>query len=311
MIYKTTYKNQIIDYIVMLWLIYGSKGWIGGMIKEILNQQREICIEGVARVDNYLETLNEIKTLKPDRIICTIGRTSGKDCPNIDYLELPGKLPENLRDNLYAPLNLAIISQKLNIHLTYMGTGCIFSYNDEHPMNHLCGFTETDVPNFVGSQYSIIKGVTDQLICHFENVLNCRIRMPISDQVHPRNFITKITHYKRVISIPNSMTVLPELLPIVVDMAKNKKTGSINVTNPGVISHQEILDMYKQYVDPSFTYEIMSMDELSKYTTAQRSNNCLDTTILTNMYRVTPIKEAIRQILINMAHNATPPIQPM
>lgn len=285
----------------MIWLIYGGKGWIGGQIKEIFNQQGEIYVEGLARVDNYLETLNEIQNIKPDRIICAIGRTSGKDCPNIDYLELPGKLPENVRDNLQAPLNLAIISQKLNIHLTYIGTGCIYSYNDEHPINGSNGFTETDIPNFKGSQYSIIKGITDQLICHFENVLNCRIRMPISDQVNPRNFITKITQYRKIISIPNSMTVLPELLPIMIDMAKNKKTGSINFTNPGVISHQEILDMYKQYVDPSFTYEIMSLDELLKYTVAQRSNNRLDTTVLTNMYTITPIKDSVSQILINMS----------
>lgn len=287
----------------MIWLIYGSQGWIGQQIKEILHQQGETILEGTSRADNYGETFNEIQKFRPDRIICTLGRTSGQDCPNIDYLELPGKLTENLRDNLQAPLNLALISQQLNLHLTYVGTGCIYAYDQQHPINSLVGFTETDPPNFTGSQYSAVKGVTNQLIDHFPNVMNCRIRMPISDQINPRNFITKITQYKKVISIPNSMSVLPELIPIMIDMAKNKKFGSFNFTNPGAISHQEILDMYKQYVDPTFTYEIMSLEELSKYTTANRSNNYLDTTRLTNLYQITPIKEAIQQVLIKMGQN--------
>jgi hypothetical protein len=37
------------------------------------------------------------------------------------------------------------------------------------------------------------------------------------------------------------MTVLPELLPLSVEMAKRKLTGIMNFTNPGAISHNEIL----------------------------------------------------------------------
>lgn len=43
----------------------------------------------------------------------------------------------------------------------------------------------------------------------------------------------------QVIDIPNSMTVLPELLPIALEMAQRKLTGVINFTNPGAISHNE------------------------------------------------------------------------
>ena len=282
----------------MKWLLYGGRGWICGQLKEILTQQGESFVEGLSRADNYLATLNEIQTIKPDRIICALGRKAGAGCPNIDYLELPGKLPENLRDNLHAPLNLALITQMLKIHLTYISTGCIYSFDDKHTIENLKGFTETDPPNFTGSNYSAVKGITDQLIGHFENVLNCRIRMPITGQVNPNNFITKIVQYKKVISIPNSMSALPELLPIMLEMAKNKQIGTFNFTNPGAISHQEILDMYKQYVDPTFTYEIISLEELSKYTIAQRSNNCLDMTKLQGLYPdIKPIKEAIRELL--------------
>jgi len=282
----------------MRWLLYGSRGWIGGQVMDILKQMGEEVVEGQSRVNQYQVTLDEIIQVKPDRVLCTTGRTSGPGCSNIDYLEQPGKLVENLRDNLHGPMNLASICQQLMIHFTYLGTGCIFEYDANHPMlnweHH--GFTEEDVPNFTGSQYSMVKGITDQLIRQFATTLNVRIRMPIGAENHPRNFITKITQYSKVISIPNSMTVLPELLPIMVDMARSQITGTINLTNPGAITHGEILDMYQQYVDPDFKYEIMDLSELSNHTVGRRSNNYLETTKLLSRYSVKSIKDSIRDI---------------
>ena len=40
-----------------------------------------------------------------------------------------------------------------------------------------------------------------------------RVRMPISDDLSSRSFVTKIAKYEKVVDIPNSMTVLTELLP--------------------------------------------------------------------------------------------------
>ncbi len=287
----------------MKWLLYGYRGWIGGQVRAILETQRETVIEGKSRIDQYNDTEAEIKSIAPDFVICTTGRTSGPGYNNIDYLEQPGKLTENLRDNLHAVLNLALITQKLNIHLTYLGTGCIYAYDSNHPMedwNQHEGFTEDDRPNFAGSSYSAVKGVTDQLVSHFDHVLNARIRMPITPDVNPRNFVTKITQYAKVISIPNSMTVLPELLPMMIDMARKRVSGSVNLTNPGAITHAEILDLYREHVDPAFTYEIMDLKELSKYTAGQRSNNYLSTAKLEGMYTVTPIKEAVTNVLKQM-----------
>ncbi len=287
----------------MLWLLYGSYGWIGNQLSDLLISMGETIIRGQSRLNNYNETMEEINKIGPDRIICTIGRTSGPNHPNIDYLELPGKLIENLRDNLHGPINLAIICQILKIHMTYLGTGCIYEYDSNHPMDNfgIKGFTETDIPNFNGSQYSVVKGVTDQLIRQYP-ILNARIRMPISSDVNPRNFITKITQYKKVISIPNSMTVLDELLPKLIYMAKSGYIGNFNLTNPGVISHAEILDMYKEYVDNDFNYELMSLEELDNHIIGKRSNNYLDTEklCLFNPEGINPIKLAVRLVLIEM-----------
>ncbi|OAY69765.1 Bifunctional dTDP-4-dehydrorhamnose 3,5-epimerase/dTDP-4-dehydrorhamnose reductase [Ananas comosus] len=94
-----------------------------------------------------------------------------------------------------------------------------------------------------------------------------KVRMPISsDLSNPRNFITKITRYEKVVNIPNSMTILDELLPISIEMAKRNLTGIWNFTNPGV----------------------------AKVIVAPRSNNELDVTKLKEEFpELLPIKESL------------------
>jgi dTDP-glucose 4,6-dehydratase/UDP-glucose 4,6-dehydratase len=122
--------------------------------------------------------------------------------------------------------------------------------------------------------------------------------MPITEQENSRNFITKIINYEKICSIPNSMTVLPELLPYVVDMMKNGITGTINLTNPGLISHNDILEMYREIVDPSFTWKNFTQEEQRKILDADRSNNFLDTSRLTTLYpEVKNIKDSVMECL--------------
>ena len=125
----------------------------------------------------------------------------------------------------------------------------------------------------------------EELLRDYDNVCTLRVRMPISsDLSNPRNFITKITRYNKVVNIPNSMTVLDELLPISIEMAKRNLRGIWNFTNPGVVSHNEILEMYRDYIDPSFKWENFNLEEQAKVIVAPRSNNELDASKLKNEF---------------------------
>ena len=287
-----------------MFLVYGSNGWIGQQFIDILKSKNIKFVEGKSRVDNYSELFKEIHLLHPTHIISFIGRTHGKIgnkiYSTIDYLEQDGKLVENVRDNLFSPLLLAQISRELDIHYTYLGTGCIFKYNENDFGLEQNGFTENSLPNFFGSSYSAVKGFTDRLMHTYDNVLNLRIRMPITGEKNSRNFITKITTYDKICSIPNSMTVLPELLPLVLDMMEKKVVGTMNLTNPGLISHNEMLEMYREIVDPKFKWNNFSAEEQRKILDSDRSNNYLDTTRLETLYpKVDNIKTAMRKCLIN------------
>lgn len=117
----------------------------------------------------------------------------------------------------------------------------------------------------------------EELLKEFDNVCTLRVRMPItSDLSNPRNFITKISRYNKVVNIPNSMTILDELLPISIEMAKRNLRGIWNFTNPGVVSHNEILEMYKQYIEPDFKWTNFTLEEQAKVIVAPRSNNEMD-----------------------------------
>ena len=98
----------------------------------------------------------------------------------------------------------------------------------------------------------------------YPTCLILRVRMPVSDDLIHRNFVTKIVKYEKVVNIPNSMTILHEMLPLSLAMAKKGLTGVYNFTNPGVISHNQVLDLYKKYIDSTYTYQNFTVEEQAK-----------------------------------------------
>jgi 3,5-epimerase/4-reductase len=295
-------------------LVFGGNGWIGSKVINMLTDLNIKFYKSTCRADDIESVKKEIELIGSiTHIMSFIGRThgvyEGEIIGTIDYLEKPGKLVENIRDNLFSPIGIAEICKNKGIHFTYLGTGCIFDYDETHLFgNETTGFNECDLPNFFGSSYSIVKGYTDRLMQNLYNnsTLNVRIRMPITDEINPRNFITKIVNYKKICSIPNSMTVLNELLPIMIKMALNKKVGTLNLTNPGLISHNEILTMYKEIVNPDFTWENFSIDEQNTILASKRSNNCLNTEKITEITngKVSNINDSVKQILLQMKNNS-------
>lgn len=292
-------------------LLYGSKGWIGNIFLEIIQKDNIQFIEGKARCDNEKELKEEIENINPTHIFFSCGRTrgtleDGTKINTIDYLE-KGKLYENIRDNLFSHILLAHICNEKNIHLTAIETGCIFNFSNKNILHEdgtvENGYTEEDNGNYWGSSYSCVKLFCDRLLkLYNNNTLVLRIRMPITETVNPRNFITKITTYEKICSVPNSITILPELLPIALDMMKTKSVGTYNFTNPGVISHNEILEMYRTIVNPDFTWKNFSIEEQDKILASKRSNNYLDTTKLENYVKsrnleLSHIKEGVCKVL--------------
>lgn len=277
-------------------LIFGSSGWIGSQLVELFShiETKEIQVfKAKSRLTQHQDIESELASQPFAHVVCAAGLTGSHAPPyNVDWCE--DNKDQVVAVNVEGVLFLASLCNKLGIHFTYFGTGCIYEYDQRvHPVHqddsiseqNALGFTEQDWPNFDKSFYSKTK-----IWCEFglrgflDTTLVLRIRMPIVGYHHPRNFVTKICNYEKVVNVPNSMTLLPSLLPVAIDMMLKRETGIYNFCNPGAVSHNEILELYRKYVDQEFAWENFSLEEQAKILKAGRSNNTLNVNKLLAKY---------------------------
>lgn len=266
----------------MKYLIFGN-GYLGNKFNKVLKNS----IIDLAKINDEQAVKKSIEKYNPEVVINCAGRAGS---PNIDWCE-NHKL-ETLDSNLRGPLTLLKVCREMNQYWVQLGSGCIYQGD-----NNGNGWSEDDLPNFIGSYYSKTKATLNNILADFP-VLQLRLRMPIDNQPGPRNLINKITNYKKVISIPNSVTVVDDLIIAMKTLIDKKAIGIYNIVNPGAITHEEILNQYKKIVDPAHTYEIISLEELAKIAKAPRSNCILSTKKLEaeGIY-LPPIHERIIEVL--------------
>lgn len=283
-----------------VYLLFGKNGWIGGKLIELLTAQGKTFHLAESRTYNRESVLAEIEKFKPTHVLNAAGVTGR---PNVDWCE--DHRDETIRSNVLGTLTVADICAMKGIHHLLYATGCIFEYDDKHVIGGQ-GFLEEDKANFHGSFYSHTKALCEDLLREYPTTCTLRVRMPISDDLSSRNFVTKIVKYDKVVNIPNSMTVLTDLLPVSLIMSERKLTGIYNFCNPGAISHNEVLDLYREHVDPSYTYSNFSVEEQAKILKAGRSNNTLDhiklTTALPDVH-IPDIKTSMVEVMKRMKVN--------
>jgi dTDP-4-dehydrorhamnose reductase len=244
---------------------------------------------------------------KPDVVVNTIGATGR---PNIDALE--DQKAYTYERNVIIPAMLAQECELRNIRMIHIGSGCIFygaspnsSMNaprdrDWVPIEN--GWKENDFANSK-SYYSRSKYSCDLILGDMPNITTLRIRMPISSQNNPRNFINKIRGYKQVIDIPNSVTFMSDLVRCIDWAITTNKTGIWHVTNPDPLSAADVLREYKKYV-PSHQFNIIDEGELGKLTVATRSNCIINSEKLKDAgFVMTPAKIALENCMADYIKN--------
>ncbi|KAK3404897.1 hypothetical protein EUGRSUZ_K01196 [Eucalyptus grandis] len=135
-------------------LIYGRTGWIGGLLGKICEKQRIPFEYGKGRLENAAQILADIQTVKPTHVFNAAGVTGR---PNVDWCET--HKPETIRTNVVGTLTLADVCRERGLLMMNYATGCIFEYDETHPLGSGIGFKEEDKPNFIGSFYSKTKAM--------------------------------------------------------------------------------------------------------------------------------------------------------
>ncbi|MFH1670806.1 MAG: sugar nucleotide-binding protein [Patescibacteria group bacterium] len=264
-------------------LIFGSRGYLGTYFKKAYPEAATPSID-IAHTSGVAQVLDECK---PDVVINAAGKTGR---PNVDWCE-DHKL-ETISSNVTGPLVLLNECAKRNIYWVHLGSGCIYSGD-----NGGKGFSEEDLPNFSGSFYARSKAWIDQVLKEFP-VLVLRLRMPFDGTSEPRNLITKIKNYERVLDVQNSITYIPDFLEVAKALIEKKATGLYNTVNPGTISPYEIMEMYKEIVDQTHEFDRLTLEELPDVTKAGRSNCALDSGKLQGEgITMKPVKEAVEEAL--------------
>lgn len=264
-------------------LIFG-KGFIGEKLKEYFQ-----CSISERRISSLEDVKEEIRKYNPKIIINAIGHT-GKN--SVDDCEL--EKDKTLFSNTFVPVLLAEISLRYNLKLIHISSGCIYNFNYlyDRPID------ERKIPQFFDLFYSRTKIYAEravEVLSDRFHILIVRIRVPIDNRPHPRNILTKLIKYRKVIDIPNSITYIPDFLKALEHLIKIDAKGIYNVVNKGSLRYPFLLEVYKKYVS-DFGYEIIDYEELKLI----RTNLILSVKKLENTgFKMRNIKEVLEECVEN------------
>jgi 3,5-epimerase/4-reductase len=230
-------------------LILG-KGFIGSRLSKELS-----CDISGSNISTFQAAQELIDKFQPETIINCIGHV-GK---NVDDCELD--IDKTLISNTFVPLMLGEVAARNNIRLVHLSSGCIyrFDYAKDAPID------EEKAPDFFELFYSRTKIYAEQplnALAHKYPVLIVRPRIPLDDRPHPRNLLTKLISFKKVIDIPNSITYLPDFIKALKHLIEIKAAGIYNIVNKGALRYQELLNIYKKHL-PGFDYQVIDRKDLN------------------------------------------------
>lgn len=245
-------------------------GYVGDHISKLLSDMK-ISYYWIRHTDSV-----------PDDTEIIINAAGYTGSPNVDACETYKQ--ETINGNVIWPVALELANpDKPIIHIS---SGCIYTGYEKE-------FTEDDAPNFNfnnGSFYSGSKALGQTLLAPFmHKSYLLRIRMPFGNYDHPKNFLTKMKNYKKLISMDNSLSYMPDVAGVVVRIAtsKNIAPGIYNVCNPGSSNAREITEMM------GIKKEFFTEEEFKKVVVAPRSNCILNNNKILNIFPMQHVKQAL------------------
>ncbi len=283
----------------MIYLLGGS-GYVGRAYHELL-ERKGIAFRSLGRAEvDYADPATLLAALRADKPGFLINAAGYTGKPNVDACEL--HRTDCLDGNSVLPGRIAEACATAGIPWGHVSSGCI--YTGCRPDG--TGFTETDAPNFTFRQnncsfYSGTKALGEEVLADAPDVYIWRLRIPFEHREGPRNYLTKLMRYPRLLDATNSISQLGEFVAATLACwEKRVPFGTYNVTNPGEVTTRGVVDQilasgvckkeYRFFKDES---EFMSMAAMTP-----RSNCVLSSSKLASVgIRMTDVHEAIARDL--------------
>lgn len=277
-------------------LILGA-GYVGTALFERADKQTNNYWLKSRKYLDYSNNLELRKFILNNDINYVINCSGFTGRPNVDEGELKKKECWNL--NVLLPLKISKICKDTGIGYIHISSGCIYSGYDKE-------FTEHDEPNFGlydhSSFYSKSKHAFETL-----NDYGCtiRVRMPFSDDLNERSYITKILKYDNLVNYRNSKTYIPDLCEfieyIIERNISTSSIGVINFVNPEAQDTKFVTGAMKAYNLENKNWKFVDIEGIN--ITAPRSNCVLSIDKLKTLFpdfEIQTERSAINQALSNI-----------
>ncbi len=198
--------------------------------------------------------------------------------PNVDEGEI--RKQDCWRLNVEIPLLIEESCKTIGVDYIHISSGCIYAGYEKE-------WTEEDEPNFgmfnESSFYSKTKHAYERLNRYG---LILRVRMPVTDDASPRNYLTKIYKYDNIINYRNSKTHLSDLgffiEHIISRNMRVSNIGPLNFVHPEARDTQYIVDRMKVYKIENKNWKFVDVKDLD--IVAPRSNCVLSTAKLSHLF---------------------------
>ncbi len=261
----------------MIYLLGGS-GYVGQAYQRLFEWQK-IPYKVINRKDcDYSNTQILIEALQQDRPEFLINAAGYTGKPNVDACEK--EKAECLFGNAILPKRIADACEATNIPWGHVSSGCI--YTGSRPDGS--GFTELDEPNFTFRQnncsfYSGSKALGEEILKDCKNVYIWRLRIPFDNKNNPRNYLTKLMTYDKLLDATNSISHLDQFCHATFSCwLKHIPFGIYNVVNPEPITTNIVVYLIKKWKICNKKFEFFRDEEefLKIAAKTPRSNCVLD-----------------------------------
>lgn len=285
-----------------MFVILGGNGYVGKVFQRSLSAVGQEFTVLSRKQHDYSTPDGLLDCLRKTSASFVINAAGYTGRPNVDACEI--HKTECLAGNAVLPGVVREACEHLRIPWGHVSSGCI--YTGSKPGG--AGFTEEDAPNFSFRQnncsfYSGCKALGEEILSGAERCFVWRLRIPFDEHDSPRNYISKMIRYDRLLNATNSLSQLTEFANACITCWMNRVDfGIYNLTNPGCVKTQEVVDMIRRHglTEKQFSFFGSEHEFLQQAASTPRSNCVLDVSkALAAGLSLSPVHEAVERALKN------------
>ena len=222
-------------------LLLGANGYMGSVFKEKLPEGSFIEMEYKnLSVQNLLNSwsFNHFDTI----INCTGYTEDNKELSVYGNLNAPIILTEFV--NIVKELKILHVSS-CSIYKNYINK----IYAENNKPNHT--FSNVNCIDF----HAGTKALAEKIIERYPNHYICRAGVIFDHIDHPKNYLTKLTKFNKLLELDNSLTNRQEFVDACIYLLENNcEFGKYNITNTGFASTSKTCDIIEKYLDKKFSF---------------------------------------------------------